>query len=101
MSKIEIDLEVLDGAMCQSMAAALAVWASALRENCRKHIERVNSELDHESTEHDLGLVKDYEALCYSLTALEQQACDSISSNDGNVVKWIGQAAKQMNPLLP
>ncbi len=34
------------------------------------------------------------------LKELEMMMCESITHNDGNVVHWIGTAAKQMNPLL-
>jgi hypothetical protein len=77
---INIDEKELAHNMSQSQAALLAVLMSDIRANIIKPEEK--------------------EALFDALKQLEQAAVDSIQANDGEVISWIGQAAKQANPLL-
>ena len=71
----------LKGMLGQSEAAALAVLAARVRRN--------GEGLDPTTKEAE-EFLRDLEGL----------ACESIRDNDGNVVHWIGVAARQMNPLL-
>ncbi len=72
--------------MCQTQAAALAVLCADIRAG----IESVESP--------EVALIPDKAVAI--LSALEKIAIVSINKNDGNVVKHIGHAARQMNPLL-
>lgn len=63
-----------------SQAAMLAVLISDIRANISKPEQEEN--------------------LMIALKSLERCAVGSIQTNDGEVIHWIGQAAKQMNPLL-
>lgn len=94
-NEVELALEDmnLDCAMSQSEAAALAVLAAHLSKN----LEEMRAECEDTITpEKELAQGK----LREFLFALEDCAVRSIKLNDAKVVYWLGQAAKQMNPLL-
>jgi hypothetical protein len=93
--------EGLGQLFAQSDAAALAVIVAHVRKNneelyeehCVENQRQNPGAIDPEQSESErVG--------CAFLQELEAIACNSIASNDGNVVHWIGTAAKQMNPLL-
>lgn len=73
----------------QSEAAAFAVLAAHVRENAESQMQTGIESADQPI--HDMIQV---------LETLEEVMLASIKTNDGNVVHWIGIAAKQMNPLL-
>lgn len=84
----------LSGMLAQSDAAALAVLVAHVRAN--------SDELARERRGAPIDLVEEdqRQMVCAFLQELEAIAVNSIRCNDGNVVHWIGVAAKQMNPLL-
>lgn len=77
--------------MSPSEAAALAVLAAHVRSNmdeARMRVTSTPSPSDEDQAAYDFLLL------------MEERAVGAIQVNDGNVVTWIGHAAKQMNPLL-
>lgn len=78
-------LAKLSDCLSQSEAGALAVIASHLRNKVEDEPE----------------VYKDSAELIVALAAIEDAAICSISANDGNVVKWVGYAAKQMTRSSP
>lgn len=80
--------------LSQSQAAALAVLVANIRAEVEetRNVGQPQGELVSENDGE-----REVMAFCQELEAV---ACASITRNDGNVVHWIGVAAKQMNPLL-
>lgn len=74
--------------LSQSQAAAFAVIAA----NVRKELDETYPPAPEHAEAH--------RCMTSFLQEIEAQATASIARNDGNVVHWIGVAAKQMNPLL-
>lgn len=87
--------------MAQSDAAALAVIVAHIRKNSEElyHEQCIENQKRSPGTNHP-DRDENTERCCRFLQELEAIACSSIARNDGNVVHWIGTAAKQMNPLL-
>jgi len=81
--------------LSQSQAAALAVLCANIRSehNETKTIGNAGSVRVEEDSEVDRAVMSFFQEL-------EAIAVNSIAKNDGQVVHWIGVAAKQMNPLL-
>jgi len=82
---ISINEDRLAQSLTQTQAACLAVIISDIRRALS-----------------DLGRPQEIEEseLEAQLTILEQSCLKSIMQNDGEVVSWIGHAAKLLNPLL-
>lgn len=80
----------LANGLAQTEAAALAVLAASKRRDMDDNREKQASAVPNP---HD-------QALYDWWLELENVCIKSIQANDGNVVHWIGVAAKQMNPLL-
>ena len=76
--------------LSQSQAAALAVLASNVRDSMQDLLDKSTMNCPESNAQ----VVYDF------WQEIENLAIDSIKVNDGEVVKWIGVAAKQMNPLL-
>lgn len=82
---IHIDEKELARCMCQSQAALLAVLISDIRQGI--------NEPDKVPTPDEITLED-------ALSELEESAIESIRVNDGEIIRWVGIAAKQANPLL-
>lgn len=85
--------------LAQSDAAALAVLTAHVRQQ-HEELRDESRRLDQERGEQPREESEEEREVCAFLQELEAIACNSIARNDGNVVHWIGTAAKQMNPLL-
>ena len=72
-----------------SQAAAFAVLCNSVREEVSS---RTMSGVPSED--------QPIEDLIQNLRMMEECMLEAIKRNDVNVVRWIGAAAKQMNPLL-
>lgn len=71
-------------------AAALAVLVDRVRSNMSDSVTSNMSDFEREERR-DISL---------KLEEIEKAALDSIHSNTGRTVMFVGMAAKQMNPLL-
>jgi hypothetical protein len=92
-------LSALGEVFAPSEAAALAVLCAHVRENMEElHEYRVQG-FQERADEDELPPLLDHAVVDF-LSALERAAVETLQNNDGEVVKWIGAAAKQMNPLL-